>query len=102
MTITSPCINVCVTDPNTDLCYGCSRTTKEIKESGFGLDNFVITDFSLDDSQNHYLLAEHISKISSKKETYWISKGFVVIKFNKNGNYIWGCPVPKNQKDEFS
>ena len=32
MTITSPCINVCVTDPNTDLCYGCSRTTKEIKE----------------------------------------------------------------------
>ena len=76
------------------------KSTKEIKESGFGLDKFVITDFSLDDSQNHYLLAEHISKISSKKETYWISKGFVVIKFNKNGNYIWGCPVPKNQKDE--
>ena len=32
MTITSPCINVCVTDPDTDFCYGCSRTTKEIKE----------------------------------------------------------------------
>ena len=32
MTITSPCINVCVTDPDTDLCYGCSRTSKEIKE----------------------------------------------------------------------
>ena len=32
MTITSPCINVCVTDPDNDLCYGCSRTTKEIKE----------------------------------------------------------------------
>ena len=32
MAITSPCINVCVTDPDTDLCYGCSRTTKEIKD----------------------------------------------------------------------
>ena len=32
MSITSPCINVCVTDPDNDLCYGCSRTTKEIKE----------------------------------------------------------------------
>ena len=32
MSIVSPCINVCVSDPETDLCYGCSRTTKEIKE----------------------------------------------------------------------
>ena len=32
MSITSPCINVCVTDPDSDLCYGCSRTIKEIKE----------------------------------------------------------------------
>ena len=30
MAITSPCINVCVTDPNNDLCYGCARTTPEI------------------------------------------------------------------------
>ena len=30
MAIVSPCINVCVTDPNSDLCYGCARTTKEI------------------------------------------------------------------------
>ena len=30
MAITSPCINVCVTDPNSDLCYGCARTTPEI------------------------------------------------------------------------
>ena len=30
MTIVSPCINVCVTDPNSDLCYGCARTTEEI------------------------------------------------------------------------
>ena len=24
------CINVCVTDPESDLCYGCARTTAEI------------------------------------------------------------------------
>ncbi len=30
MAIVSPCINVCVTDPNSDLCYGCARTTREI------------------------------------------------------------------------
>ena len=30
MTIPSPCINVCVTDPDSDLCYGCARTTPEI------------------------------------------------------------------------
>jgi len=30
MTIPSPCISVCVTDPNSDLCYGCARTTPEI------------------------------------------------------------------------
>ena len=76
------------------------KSSKDIKETGFGLDKFMITDFSLDKDQNHYLLAEHISKVSAKKETFWLSKGFVVIKFNKNGNYIWGCPVPKNQKDE--
>lgn len=76
------------------------KTSKEIKETGFGLDKFIITDFSFDESQNHYLMAEHLTKISSKKESYWISKGLVVIKFNKNGNYIWGCPVPKDQKNE--
>lgn len=32
MAIVSPCINVCVTDPNSDLCYGCARTTDEIKK----------------------------------------------------------------------
>ena len=30
MTIPSPCISVCVTDPGSDLCYGCGRTTPEI------------------------------------------------------------------------
>ena len=34
MTIPSPCISVCVTDPGSDLCYGCGRTTPEIKQSG--------------------------------------------------------------------
>ena len=32
MAITSPCINVCVTDPDSDLCYGCARTTPEISK----------------------------------------------------------------------
>ena len=32
MAIVSPCINVCVTDPNSDLCYWCARTTDEIKK----------------------------------------------------------------------
>ena len=32
MAIVPPCINVCVTDPNSDLCYGCARTTDEIKK----------------------------------------------------------------------
>ena len=32
MSITSPCISVCVTDPTSDLCYGCARTTNEIKK----------------------------------------------------------------------
>ena len=32
MSITSPRISVCVTDPNSDLCYGCARTTNEIKK----------------------------------------------------------------------
>ena len=30
MTIPSPCINICVTDPDNDLCLGCGRTTPEI------------------------------------------------------------------------
>ena len=44
MSITSPCINVCVTDPDTDLCYGCSRTTKEIKECSKYNDESIFTD----------------------------------------------------------
>ncbi|MGI9372636.1 MAG: DUF1289 domain-containing protein [Hyphomicrobiales bacterium] len=29
-TITSPCVNVCVVDPDSDLCIGCGRTRTEI------------------------------------------------------------------------
>ena len=32
MSIVSPCIIVCVTDPNSYLCYGFSRTTDERKK----------------------------------------------------------------------
>jgi len=74
------------------------KSSKEIKESGFGLDRFIITDFSLDSIGNYYLLSENISKATIKEETYWVSSGFFVIKFNKNGNFIWGSPVPLNQK----
>ena len=74
------------------------KSSKEVKESGFGLDNFIITDFSLDSIGNYYLLSENISKTTIKKEFYWVSGGFFVIKFNKNGNFIWGSPVPLNQQ----
>ena len=30
MTISSPCIRVCILDPETGLCEGCGRTTEEI------------------------------------------------------------------------
>ena len=62
------------------------------------MDKFIITDFSLDSTGNYYLLSENISKTTIKEETYWVSSGFFVIKFNVNGNYIWGSPVPLNQQ----
>jgi hypothetical protein len=74
------------------------KSSKEVKKSGFGLDNFIITDFSLDSIGNYYLLSENISKTTIKKEIYWVSSGFFVIKFNENGNFIWGSPVPLNQQ----
>ena len=74
------------------------KSSKEVKESGFGLDKFIIKDFSLDSTGNYYLLSENIAKTTIKEETYWISSGFFVIKFNINGNFIWGSPVPLNQQ----
>ena len=74
------------------------KSSKEIKETGFGLDKFIITDFSLDSIGNYYLLSENISKTTVKKEICWVSSGFFVLKFNKNGNFLWGSPVPLKQK----
>ena len=74
------------------------KSSKEVKESGFGLDEFIIKDFSLDNTGNYYLLSENISKTTIKEETYWVSSGFFVIKFNINGNFIWASPVPLNQQ----
>ena len=74
------------------------KSSKEVRESGFGVDKFIITDFSLDSTGNYYLLSENISKTTIKEETYWVSSGFFVIKFNVNGNYIWGSPVTLNQQ----
>ena len=76
------------------------KSSKEIKESGFGLDKFIIKDFTLDSLGNYFLMSEHISKINLKNEKIWDSKGFLVIKFNKNGNYIWGSPVPLVQQNK--
>ena len=47
-----------------------------------------------------FSLAEHLTKLNSKKDKVWYSKGFILIKFNKNGNYIWGCPVKKEFKSD--
>ena len=76
------------------------KSSKEIKETGYGLDKFMVTNFNLDEGGNHFLLAEHLTKLNSKKDKLWYSKGFILIKFNKNGNYIWGCPVKKEFKSE--
>ena len=74
------------------------KSSKDIKETGFGLDKFIIKDFSLDSIGNYYLLSENISKTTIKDENYWMSSGFFVIRFNKNGNFIWGGAVPLNQQ----
>ena len=76
------------------------KSSKGIKESGFGLDKFIITDFSLDSIGNYYLVSENITKTTIKEETYWVSSGFFVIKFNKNGNFIWGSSVPLTQQNK--
>ncbi|GIR59781.1 MAG: hypothetical protein CM15mP65_23620 [Crocinitomicaceae bacterium] len=27
----------------------------------------------------------------------WYSAGMTIVKFNKNGNYVWGCPIKREQ-----
>ena len=73
------------------------KSSSEIKENGFGLDKFRLTDFSVDQNANYFLLAEHLGRENIKGETSWISKGMVTVKFNKNGNYVWACPIDLKQ-----
>ena len=76
------------------------KVSKSIKESGSGLDRFRVSDFSYDAKGSYYLMAEHLGRKKIKDVNFWDSKGLVVIKFNKNGNYVWGCPVPLKQTNE--
>ena len=32
-----------------------------------------------------------------KKDENWYSMGMTIVKFNKNGNYVWGCPIKREQ-----
>jgi hypothetical protein len=73
------------------------KSSKEIKGGDYGLSSFYITSFKQDTSGNHFLMAEHYGKKTIKEERYINRKGFICIKFNKNGNYVWGCPVETNQ-----
>ncbi len=73
------------------------KSSKEIKEGNYGLNHFYITSFKQDTSGNHYLMAEHYGKMTIKDERHINRKGFICIKFNKNGNYVWGCPFKTNQ-----
>tara|TARA_Y100000589_G_C27191611_1_gene645046 strand:+ start:2721 stop:4160 length:1440 start_codon:yes stop_codon:yes gene_type:complete len=73
------------------------KSSKEIKEGNFGLDNFYITSFRQDTSGNYFLMAEHFGKKKIKDLRYINRKGFVCIKYNKNGSYVWGCPFKTDQ-----
>ena len=73
------------------------KTSKQIKEGDYGLTHFYITSFKQDTSGNHFLMAEHYGKKTVKEERYINRKGFICIKFNKNGNYVWGCPFKTDQ-----
>ena len=73
------------------------KSAKDIKEFGFGLDKFRLTSFNLDQEGNHYLVAEHLGKKKKKDVSNWYSAGMTIVKFNKNGNYVWGCPIKREQ-----
>ena len=73
------------------------KSAKDIKESGFGLDKFRLTSFNLDKEGNHFLVAEHLGRKKMKDVNNWYSAGMTIVKFNKNGNYVWGCPIKREQ-----
>ena len=61
------------------------------------MDHFIITNFRRDVEGDYYLLIEHYHKKKIKDQMNRYSLGFVVIKFNSNGNYVWACPVNADQ-----
>ncbi len=76
------------------------KTSSEVKENGFGLDKFRLSNFSIDQKGNYFLLSEHLGRKKVKGVTNWKSKGMVAIKFNKNGNFIWACPITFKQHNQ--
>ena len=51
----------------------------------------------MDAKGNHYLVAEHLGRKKVKEINNWHSMGMVIIKFNRNGNFVWGCPIEREQ-----
>ena len=76
------------------------KSSAQIKETGFGLDKFRLSNFSIDLSGNYFLLAEHLGRKKIKGANNWNSDGIVAIKFNKNGNFVWACPITLKQYSE--
>ena len=73
------------------------KSKKEIKSTGYGLDNFHSRKLILDSIGNQYLISEHHKFFHNKKDFKHIRKGIVAIKFTKRGKYIWGSPIITNQ-----
>ena len=76
------------------------KSSHDIKESGFGLDKFRLSDFDIDQKGNYFLISEHLARKKVKGINNWTSKGLVAIKFNKNGNFVWACPIRLKQTNE--
>ena len=76
------------------------KSSNQIKETGFGLDKFRLSNFGIDQNGNYFLLTEHLGRKKVKGINNWDSKGMVAIKFNKNGNFIWACPITFKQFNE--
>ena len=75
------------------------KSKKEIKNKGFGLDDFKIKRLLTDSSGNFFLIASHHSRFQIKEGVENYRKGLVVFKFSKAGNYIWSSPFLYNQHE---
>ena len=73
------------------------KSKKEIKSTGYGLDNFHTRKLIIDSIGNQYLIAEHHKFVNNKKDCNHVRKGIVAIKFTKDGKYIWSSPIITNQ-----